>query len=205
MGFYRLLARGHTEQGETFNFSLHCQNPAGTVAGAAAAWHTALGLLWNGVAPPADSIKQLVPTSCGVDASIATELDPLTGKNLGQLQNVEALVGTEPGDPQPPQVSCCVSLRTAQANRHGRGRFYLPPFGEAQVTAGLLTGAAQGQVSVASQKMIQSLNGAGYQVGIWHKQTLTITPVVSVDVSNVLKTQRRRYNKLLGTRSSQSV
>jgi hypothetical protein len=205
MGFYRLLARGHTEQGETFNFSMHCQNPVGTVAGASAAWHTALGLLWNGVAPPADSIKQLVPTSCGVDASLATELDPLSGHNLGQQQAAEALVGTEPGDPLPPQNTICVSLRTSLANRRGRGRFYLPPFGEAQVTGGLLIAAARGQVAVAAQKCIQSLNGAGYQVGIWHKDTLTMTPVTSVDVSDVVKTQRRRYNKILGTRSSQSV
>lgn len=202
---YRLTARGHLPQGEIFNFTLHCSNISGTLSGAGAAWHTALGLLWNGVASPADSIKQCIPASIGIDASVVDALDALTGKNDAQLTTTETLVGTNATDPLVNQDAVVVSLRTAKATKAGRGRFYLPPFGEDQTTAGLLLATPRGQVSVAAQKMVQSLNGAGYIVGVWHRRTLTQDAVVSVDVSNVVGTQRRRRNKIVPVRSSQTV
>jgi hypothetical protein len=205
MTFYRLTARGHLPQGEIFTFTLHCQNIGGTIAGAAAAWHTALGLLWNGVATPADSIKQLVSTTIGIDVSVADALDPLTGKNDAQITTAETLVGTSAADPLVNQDAVVVSLRTAKATKAGRGRFYLPPYGEDETTAGVLLATPRGQTTTAAQKMIQSLNGAGYTVGVFHRNTITIDPVVSVDVSNVVGTQRRRRNKIVPVRSSANV
>ena len=205
MSFYRLTAKGHLPQGESFSFHLHCQNIAGTLSGAAAAWHTALGLLWNGVATPADSIKQCIGTSIGIDASIVDQLDPLTGKNDAQLVTSETLVGTNATDPLVFQDAVVVSLRTAKATKAGRGRFYLPPFSEDQTTAGLLLSTPRGQVATAAQKMVQSLNGAGYIVGIFHKSTITQDAVVSVDVSNVVGTQRRRRDKIVAVRSTLTV
>jgi hypothetical protein len=205
MPIYRLTAKGHLPQGEQFVFTLHAQNAGGTLAGAGSAWHTAIGLLWNGVATPADSIKQCVPTTIGIDASVVDQLNALTGKNDAQLVTSEALVGTNAADPLVNQDSVVVSLRTAKATKAGRGRFYLPPFGEDQTTAGLLLATPQGQVSTAAQKMVQSLNGAGYIVGVFHRKTNTIDAVVSVDVSNVVGTQRRRRDKIVPTRSSHTV
>lgn len=205
MSFYRMTARGHLPQGEQFAFSFHTENIGGTLSGAGAALHTALGLLWNGVATPADSIKQCIPSSIGIDASVVDQLDPLTGKNDLQLLTSETLVGTNASDPMINQDSVVVSLRTARATRAGRGRFYLPPFGEDMSTAGLLLATPQGQVSVAVQKMVQSLNGAGYIVGVFHRSTITQDAVVSVDVSSVIGTQRRRRNKVIGTRNSHTV
>lgn len=205
MSFYRLTAKGHLPQGEVFNFTLHCQNISGTLSGAGAAWHTALGLLWNGVASPADSIKQCVPSSIGIDASVVDQLDALTGKNDAQLTTTETLVGTNATDPLVNQDAICVSLRTAKATKAGRGRFFLPPFGEDQTTAGLLLATPQGQVSTAAQKMVQSLNGAGYTVIVFHRKTITGDAVVSVDVANVVATQRRRRDKIIPTRSSHTV
>lgn len=205
MTFYRLTAKGHLPQGEVFSFTLHCQNIGGTTSGAGAAWHTALGLLWNGVASPADSIKQCIPTSIGIDASVVDALDALTGKNDEQLVTAETLVGTNATDPLVNQDAVVVSLRTAKATKAGRGRFYLPPFGEDQTTAGLLLATPRGQVATAAQKMVQSLNGAGYTVGIFHRSSITQDAVVSVDVSNVVGTQRRRRDKIVPVRSSLSV
>jgi hypothetical protein len=103
------------------------------------------------------------------------------------------------------QAAVVVSLRTAKATKAGRGRFYLPPFGEDETTAGLLLATPRGQVATAAQKMVQSLNGAGYTVGVWHRNSLTQDAVVSVDVSNVVGTQRRRRDKIVPVRSSLPV
>lgn len=204
MGTYRLVANGH-EASETFTFTLSAFNAAGTVAGAAAAWSTALGLLWNGVAPPADSIKQLIPTTSGIDQSSATEIDPLTGKNLGQVVNTQALVGTDATGPIPPQCATVVSLRTALFNKAGRGRFYLPALATDKVSAGRLLMAARDSIAVASQKMIQSLNGAGYTVVVYHRETKTHDNVTQVSVGDVFDTQRRRRDKLIEVRNTLSV
>jgi hypothetical protein len=205
MSFYRLTAKGHTQEGELWTFTLHCQNISGTLAGAAAAWHTAMGLLWNGVATPADSIKQLVPTTVGCDATVADQLDPLTGKNDAQLSTLETLVGTNATDQWPAQDSVAVTLRTAKATKAGRGRFFLPPFSENEALGARITATAQGQIKTAAQKMIQSLNGAGYIVGVFHRLTILQDAVVSVDVADVIRTQRRRTDKLIPTRSSATV
>lgn len=204
MGTYRLVATGH-EAGESFTFTMSAFNAAGTVAGAAAAWSTAVRLMWNGVASPADSIKQLIPTTSGIDISSATEIDPLTGKNLGQVQTAETLVGTDASGPLPPQCSIVVSMRTALFNKSGRGRFYLPTFGVDVLAAGRLPTTARLQTTTAAQKMVQSLNGAGYTVCIYHRTTKTHDNVVSVNVGDVYDTQRRRRDKLIESRLSLSV
>jgi len=204
MGTYKLVANGH-EAGESFTFTLSVFNAAGTVAGAAAAWSTALGLLWNGVATPTDSIKQLIPTTSGVDSSSATEIDPLTGKNLGQVVNTQTLVGTDATGPVPPQCAVVVSLRTNLFNKAGRGRFYLPALATDKVSAGRILTAARDSIAVASQKMVQSLNGAGYTVVVYHRSAKTHDNVTQVSVGDVFDTQRRRRDKLIEVRNTLSV
>lgn len=204
MTIYRLVATGHTP-GEIFTFGVHVQKVGGSVELAEDAWHTALNLLWNGVATPADSIKQLVSTTVGVDQSSATELSAIDGRNLSQSLQGETLVGTATGEPLPPQVSAVVTLRTALANRSGRGRFYLPPYTVDQVIADRLDATSQGETVEAAQGMIQSLNGAGYEVIVYHRLDFTGTVVTGIDVGDVYGTQRRRRNKLIPSRQSLSV
>lgn len=204
MGLYRNVITGH-ESGESFTFTFSTFNAAGTVAGAAAALNTAIGLLWNGVASPADSIKQLYPAATGIDQTFAVEIDPLTGHQLGKTVNAAALVGTDANGPLPPQCACVVSLRTALFTKRGRGRFYLPAFSTDKVAAGRILAAAVTQVATAAQKMVQSLNGAGYTVCVYHRDTKTHDNVVTVDVGDVFDTQRRRRDKLIETRTSLAV
>lgn len=195
---------GH-EVGETFTFTVHTYNAGGNLAAAAAAFNTAVALLWNGVASPADSIKQLIPTVCGIDQTTTVQLDPLTGKNLGKIATAQALVGTDANGPLPPQCSAVVSLRSAIFTRAGRGRFYLPTFATDKVAAGRILAGAVTQTVTAAQKFVQSLNGAGYTVVVYHRSTRTHDNVVSVDVGDVFDTQRRRRDKLVEVRSSLAV
>lgn len=204
MGTYANVVYGHAV-GESFTWTMHTTNAAGSLSGAAAAFHTAVDLMWNGVASPADSIKQLFNATTGIDETVTTELDPLTGKNLSQVRNAEALIGTSAGASLPPQVALTVSLRTAKVTRAGRGRFYLPAMSVSQVSSGRVLAAAQSSAVTAAQKMIQSLNGAGYTVVVYHRTTRTSDAVTSVDVGDVFDTQRRRRDKLIEVRSSLSV
>ena len=124
---------------------------------------------------------------------------------MGQVQTSETLVGTDASGPLPPQCSVVVSLRTALFNKSGRGRFYLPVFGSDVLAAGRLPATAKTQVATAAQKMIQSLNGAGYTVVVYHRSTRTHDNVTQVNVGDVYDTQRRRRNKLIEARTTLSV
>lgn len=98
-----------------------------------------------------------------------------------------------------------VSLRTALFNKSGRGRFYLPNYATDKCTAGRINSTAVTQTATAAQKFIQSLNGAGYTVCIYHRSTKTHDNVVTVNVGDVFDTQRRRRDKLVEARTSLSV
>lgn len=204
MPHYANVITGHT-QGESFTFTLHTFNSAGNTAGAALALHNAVGLMWVGSAPPADSLTQLVCLEDGIDQTAAIELDPATGKNLSKVETLETLVGTNTSECLPPQCSCVVSLRTALPTRAGRGRFYLPSFGVDQVLNGRITASAVSSVKNAAQKFVQSLNGAGYTVVVYHRSTKSSDTVTHGDVGDVFDTQRRRRNKLIESRSTFSV
>lgn len=204
MGTYANVVYGHAV-GESWTFTMHTTNAAGNLAGAAAAFHTAIGLWWNGIASPADSVKQLYNATTGVDETVTTELDPVTGKNTGQVRNAEALIGTGIDPSLPPQNALVVSLSTAVPRRLGRGRFYMPPVTTGQVDAGRVLAACVSSAKTAAQKMIQSLNGAGYQVVIYHRSNRTFDAVIGGNVGDVFDTQRRRRDKLIETRSPFTV
>lgn len=110
----------------------------------------------------------------------------------------------------PFQAAEVVTWRTASATKWGRGRWYLPTIG---VTALASTGfvlsatsltAIQGAVNAGLAVWVGTLN---FQV-LHRKNTLTgptaltLTPIVSGDVSNKLVIQRRRADKFVPTRAT---
>lgn len=201
MTIYRCTASGHTPEGELWVTGIHVSKVGGSTAAAAASWHTAFDLLWSGAATPADSILQLIKTTCGCDETVVNELEPVSLRNVTQVRTTETLVGTSTVSELPPQTSAVVSLRTALPTRAGRGRMFLPPFTDVALAGiGEVATTAQGQIALAAKGMLEQLIGDGYQPVILHRNTATTTNIISCDVSNVFRTQRRRTNKIVGTR-----
>lgn len=108
--------------------------------------------------------------------------------------------GTAGGDPLPPQIALCITLRTAQAGRSFRGRSYIPGFAESvNNVSGQITSAVAGVdfiAAIQSALVAQSLN-----LGVLSRPReapLTpsagfITPVTSIVArDSVWDTQRRR-------------
>ena len=205
MTIYRHVAQGSTIDGEIFTFSVHSEKAAGVLADAHTAYATAIGLLWNGVASPADSIKQLYPAATTVDELVTTELSVVNGKNFAQVSSSPALAGTGSGAALPPQTAICVSLTTASPTRFGRGRFFLPAPIVTESTVGRINSTAQGQVLAAAVGMLQSMAGDGYPVVIFHKGSLTTTVVTGVNVGDVFDTIRRRRDKLVEARMKSAI
>lgn len=116
--------------------------------------------------------------------------------------------GTASAATLPPQCAVVLTLRTSLATRSGRGRMYLPYWGEAIDTTTRLGNATAINAAVDALALwINNLTAStptttGVVVSQTHGTTATIT---SIDADNVIDTQRRRRNKLTSTRHSHTV
>lgn len=144
----------------------------------------------------ADVIAQSVRTG---------EITEATGQQQALREGVVSLPGIGVGPAQPADVSIVVSLRTALANRSGRGRFYLP-----QPHTGLLTNdgklgasAAQAVVDVATTAWTAYV-ASGTPV-VYSRVLRTTQPITSYNVGDLLDTQRRRENRTAENRTSANM
>ena len=189
MALYRMVASG-TTPGETFSFTMHAEGSLST-ADAATAFGDALTAAWGA---GMDDI-----TTPEVDltlASVAT-LDPATDGQVTRAEVVLALTGVNAGEMLPFQCATVISLLTASATRHGRGRFYLPPLATGTVDGGLISAATITSLDTAWTAFFDSLNTDGLNPVVRNRTGHISTPVTSARVGNVFDTQRRRRNKLV--------
>ena len=201
MPIFRCVATGALPAGESYTFGLHVSKGAGTVSAAFAAWADAVDLLWNGVASPDDSIKQLYSADVTVDELVVTELDPVTGKNLLQERGSVSLAGSGAGEQLPTEVAICVSNRTDLPTRAGRGRFFLPSPLQSVCVGTKLTAAARDAAAAASAAMLGDLAGLGYLPVVLHRSSMTTDEITAIDVGDIFDVIRSRRRQLRESRT----
>lgn len=130
---------------------------------------------------------------------------PSTDKAIKTLtQNT----GSQGGNPLPPQCAVVVTLHTANATRHGKGRMYLPAPATAWVTAaGRLDTSHRNALAGWAAAFIGDVNSfvGGQSVDVFSRATETAYPVTSISVGDVIDTQRRRRDALVEARQSVDV
>lgn len=132
----------------------------------------------------------------------------------GRVQSVASAAytraGSGTGNPCPPEVAMCVSLRTARAGASYRGRMYLPAPRIAVVNS---TGKID---STALSAMVTTIAGAltamnadvtytSAAVQVRSRLHNTQEDVTSIDMGDVFDAQRRRRNSTGESRTSASV
>lgn len=104
----------------------------------------------------------------------------------------------------PYQTAMVFSLRTASAGGSGRGRLYWPATGIGLGSADYrLIPATATSLLAGMKSYLTSINAAiaatltGVSLGVWSRLGNSIQPVTSLQLGNVLDTQRRRRDTLI--------
>lgn len=197
MALYRHRLIG-TYTGESWSFGIHTLGNA-SLAAAQSAWMSGLTAFFS------VAYRATLCTDVAAIEATTVELNQTTGKQLTGLTDPRTDVGTNAGECLPFQCAPVVSLRTATLSRAGRGRFYAPSLAVDQVAAGRMVTGAQTALANSALALLQALEAAGQAPVIYHRTLGTTTPVTSLDVGDVIDTQRRRRNKLIEARTSRQL
>lgn len=197
MALFRHQASGIVP-GESWSFSLHTTGEL-SLAAAHTSWTDSTGTAWTG---GLDGV--MAPDVVMTEVSTA-ELDVTTGGQTTRVIGDVSRPGVDAGSMLPFQCAPAVSFRTAFATRWGRGRLYLPPPAASVLSAGRLSEVAQDVILGAMQALFAGLQGDGLTPVIWSRTRLETTTIVSIDVGDVIDTQRRRRGSLIEERVSAAV
>lgn len=190
----------HVSRGQmngAFNWSVRMYSTS-SVAEAAAetAWHAAFKTFWNTA-----GVRALYPAT---NSWVSTTTYTMSGawKATTSTTTAESIAGTGT-QAQAYECALVVTFRTAQKNRKGVGRWYLPGL----ATAGLAVNgwtylpASITTIATALGTMNTSWSGTLTPV-IFHRPTLTTDNILHSDVPDQVYVQRRRGHKRIPTRTT---
>lgn len=198
MTIYRHTVSGPGPAGDIWIVTAHSSGD-GTISAAHTAWLNVLTAFIGG------TLEAMWSTEQQATEATTTSLSATTGLNVGQTRSALTYKGTGSGLTLPQRSSVVVGVRTSLANRSGRGRMYFPAPDSSHITdEGVLASADQTSLanSMASALSAQS---AASLFGVYHRETLNITPITQVTVGKVLGSQRRRTNKVAPSYASADV
>lgn len=201
MPLYQHRFQGHLAAGDIFVFSWWSDTAVSidTSQSNAVSWAEAF---WAG--PGAgDGYTAYTSDSVGIDRITTGEINVLTGQQQALRETTTAITGSVVGDALPAEVALVVSLRTALANRTGRGRFYLPqPAIPILDEDGNLADVAQNAIVAALTFAFTAANNAGEVPVVYSRTARAVRQITSFDVGDILDVQKRRTNNLTQQRVS---
>ena len=201
MPLYQHRFAGHLAAGDIFVFSWHSETSVSidTSQSNAVAWAEALYAGPGGT----NGWVAYSSSSVGIDRITTGEINVATGQQLALRENAVSIDGGVTGDALPAEVALVVSLRSALANRTGRGRFYLPqPAIPAMAENGNVLPAAQNALVAALANAWGDANAAGENPVIYSRTARATRQITSFDVGDLFDMQKRRQNSLTQQRVS---
>lgn len=169
------------------------------------AWDTAFQAYWNTA-----GVLSGMPTTTVLGFTYTSTMTTQF-KQSTKTVNTHAIAGTSASVALPNQTCFVATLRTALANKAGRGRWYLPAPAVSGISAtGNLYIAAWMTAAGTGLTALGTALGGSVQLQVLHRKAtlsgqaaLTLTPVIAAcDASNKPAIQRRRGDKIVPTRTA---
>lgn len=127
----------------------------------------------------------------------------LTGRQTELAEDVVAQPGSAAGNSLPQELALVVSLRTALANRSGRGRFYLPCLAASTLTAdGKVSAATIGDIMARLDIAWAAYNTLTSTPVVYSRTLTTTNDITSFNIGNLFDVQTRRDNKVAEVRTT---
>jgi len=195
---YLHKASGTSPSGQFWSFGMNSVSSLSEAA-AQTSWNTRVSAFFatSGVAALYKTTSILTATS--------TSTASATWHQTTKTSNVVSVAGTATTQELPEQVAMVYSLFTAQANKGGRGRAFLPAPVAAALTAntgGELSSANATTIATALATMRTGLLSDGLQLVIFNRKAtlssptpFTVKNVTGGKLDSILHTQRRRGDK----------
>lgn len=199
MPLFQHRFQGHLAAGDIFVISWHSDTSLtiDTSHGNAVAWAQDF---WGGDTGT-NGYGSWTTDAVGVDRITTGEITTATGQQQALRESDSNLTGDAAGTSCPAEVALVVSLRTALANRSGRGRFYLPqPNVDALATDGTLDSVAQTGIVSALEFAWTNANAAGEIPVVYSRTNRNTVQVTQFNVGSLLDVQTRRQNGLVEQR-----
>lgn len=197
MAFRRCTVRGRLP-GDVWQFGFTLQSDedlqimTDAVAGAVNAYVTARALDYS--------------PNVAWDDVVCSELETGTGRVIDSAQAALTSQGTRTSAMLPGQNALCVSILPVTGI--DRGRFYLPPMTTTQLALdGALAPADRATTATALGTLFDTLSArtSPARLGIWRAKTNSYIGARALSVGSVWDTQRRRRNKRLETRTTETL
>lgn len=204
MPLYQHRFQGHCAGGDIFVFSWWSETSVSidTSQSNAVTW---LSNFMNGSAGN-NGYEAYCTPSVGFERVTTGEITPATGQQQALRETIVNTVGTAAGAALPAEVALVVSLRSALANRTGRGRFYLPqPAAASLDTDGSLLAAAQAAIVAALSFAWTASNAAGENPVVYSRTAKATREITTFNVGDLFDIQKRRQNSLTQQRSSANM
>jgi hypothetical protein len=185
--------------------TIHTTLDAGNIEDAQSAFAAFCTDVWNGPTTPSTGIGSLVRPEAEPDTAITYSLQPGSNRKEFKKATTLSLIGLASGSRLPPRTCAVVNLRGPGAARREIGRVYQPPMDTTSLSLGLVTAAAVTRIINAWQYALDNLATTTYQPVIWHRDQLGTSDVVSIDMTNLWYTQRRRTKQMAATRTTAAL
>lgn len=155
------------------------------------------------------NFKALFPSTMTWPVPKISEVDISTGRVTATSVGTGTITLTgSSSSVLPPQVAWVVTLRTAHAGAAHRGRMYFPgPLTTPLTGTGRVNSTAQGQLLTAVSAAFAAAEVVTTNpfLVVYSRLGRSIDPVLSIDIGDVLDTERRRRDKLLENRVSSII
>lgn len=175
-----------------------------TESGFAADWNAAVTALVNGTSPL--GIASLMVPDIVWSSTYVTTVNSTWHQTTKTSTALTGVVGTATGATLPLRTTEIVRLKTATANRRGRGRVRLPAFADSATSGHVMSSTAGTQLKSAFNNMMATLSGEGMSNVIFGTRAAkdgtppyTLITVTSYDYPELFYTLRKRDHKLIPT------